>query len=180
MVSNPNEIDTIENKIRAKFFSSRVIRKEDLLKEYKKFFDYKSSIFLILYFFAFIVFGLILYERYHFINSIDKKNIAILKSLGWDVKDIIKLKLLQSLVIFTTGFILGIFIAYIYVFILDAPILKELFLGFNNLSLQIKFIPIIDFTVFIFLFIILLIPVIAVTIIPIWKIAITSAYEASR
>jgi putative ABC transport system permease protein len=68
------------------------------------------------------------------ISSRDKKEIGILKAVGWSIKDIIKLKIIENFIVSFMAFIIGCIFAYIFVFILNAPILKNIFIGFSNIQ----------------------------------------------
>ena len=109
-------------------------QKENLKKEYENMFNYKGGIFLVLFIVVIFTFVLILYQRYSMISSNDKKEIGILKAVGWSIKDIIKLKIFENFIIGFMAFIIGIIISYIFVFILNAPILKNIFIGFSNIQ----------------------------------------------
>jgi ABC-type lipoprotein release transport system permease subunit len=179
-VPNIQEWETVVNKIRISHFDTRIISKDDLLKGYENFFNYKSSIFLVLYIIVILTFILILYQRYSMVNNTEKSEIALLRSLGWSIKDIIILKISENLVIFIGAFILGVNIAYIYIFILNAPILGSIFLGFGNLSNNINFMPIFDFSIFMMMFIFFILPIVCAILVPTWKISITEPVEAMR
>ena len=43
-------------------------------------------------------FILVLYQRYSMISSNDKREIGILKAVGWSIKDIIKLKIIENFI----------------------------------------------------------------------------------
>ena len=177
---NSREYETIINKIRISHFDTRIIIKDDLYKAYKNFFNYKTSLFLILYLIVLITFILILYQRYSTINSVDKKSIGILRSIGWSINKIIKLKVFENLIIFISSFIVGVNLAYIYVFILDAPFLSGVFMGFKNLPVNIHFNPAVDFGILSMLFLFFIVPIIAAILIPVWKISITDPTEVMR
>jgi len=179
-VPNSQENQTIINKLRINYFDSRIIHKTDLDKNYTKFFNYQSSLFLILYGIAIITFMLILYQRYSIINSTDKKNIGVLRSLGWSVDNIIKLKIYENMIIFVSSFILGLVLSYIYVFIFNAPILQYIFFGFNNLDVNISLTPTINFTMISMLFFIYIVPIIFSILIPVWRIATINPSESMK
>jgi ABC-type antimicrobial peptide transport system permease subunit len=123
---------------------------------------------------------LILYQRYSMINSSDKKEIAILRSVGWSIKDVLKLKVSETLIVGLFAFVLGILSAYVYVFILNAPLLRNIFLGFNNLENSATFTPVFDFGLLSSLFLFFIVPFAASVLIPVWKIAITDPNEAMK
>jgi ABC-type lipoprotein release transport system permease subunit len=179
-VPNDAERENIKLKLLSLNFDTRVISKDELKEEYENFFNYKSGLFLLLFIIVFVTFMLILYQRYSMINSSDKKEIAILRSVGWSIKDVLKLKVSETLIVGLFAFVLGILLAYIYVFILNAPLLRNIFLGFNNLENSVTFTPIFDFGLLSSLFLFFIVPFIASVLIPVWKIAITDPNEAMK
>jgi len=179
-VPNINERETVLNKIKAKHFDIRIIPKEDLLRGYDGFLNYRSSLFMILYLIVILTFILIIYQRYSYINSVDKKEIGILRSLGWSINRVIRLKIVENLIIFISSYILGVNLAYIFVFIFDAPILSSVFLGFTNLSNSTQFIPAVGFASLVLIFLFFIVPIIAAILIPVWKISITEPTEAMK
>lgn len=181
-ISVPNEAerDNIEFKLRSLHFDARVIAKSDMQSAYEKFYNYKSGIFLLLFILSLSTFMLILYQRYAMVGSSDKKEIAILRMLGWSIKDVLKLKLLETLFIGIFSFMLGIVLAYLFVFILQAPLLRDIFLGFGNLENNPTFQPFIDGGVIASLFLFFLLPFVFAVIIPVWRIAIIDPYEGMK
>jgi len=144
-VPNDAERDNVKLKLLSLNFDTRVISKDEIKEEYENFFNYKSGLFLLLFIIVFFTFMLILYQRYSMINSSDKKEIAILRSVGWSIKDVLKLKVSETLIVGLFAFVFGVLLAYIYVFVLQAPLLRNVFLGFNNLENSTTFTPIFDF-----------------------------------
>lgn len=179
-VPNDAERDNVKFKLLSSHFDTKVISKDDIANGYENFYNYKSGIFLLLFIIVFLTFMLILYQRYSMINSSDKKEIAILRSVGWSIKDVLKLKVSETLIVGLFAFVLGILIAFIYVFLLDAPLLRNIFLGFNNLENSVSFTPIFDFGLISSLFLFFIVPFVASVLIPVWKIAIIDPNEAMK
>jgi putative ABC transport system permease protein len=178
----PNDLERANVKIELilKHSNTRIIQKEDIKKAYENMFNYKGGIFLVLFIIVLVTFILILFQRYSMINSSDKKEIGILKAVGWSIKDIIKLKITETFIIGFLAFILGIILAFIFVFILNAPILSNIFLGFQNLQNDVSFIPNIEFSTIFMLFLFFMIPFLSAVLIPVWKIAVLDANESMK
>ena len=68
--------------------------------------------------------------------------------------------------------------AYGFVFILGAPLLREIFLGGANLSNTVQLVPVLDFGVLSTIFLIYAVPFVAAVLIPVWRIAVTDPKEA--
>ena len=177
-IPNDSEKPTIKDKIDALFFDVRVVTKEDIKKAYKSLYDYKSGIFLVLFLITLSSFTLILYLRYSIATSIEKKEIGIFRALGWSIKDVLKLKFFENLSFVLFSFIIGVALAYIYVFNFNAPLLINIFLGSDNLEQFAKLEVAIDYGVLASIFIIFALSFLATTLIPIWRIAITDPKEA--
>jgi ABC-type antimicrobial peptide transport system permease subunit len=94
-----------------------------------------------------------------------------LRSFGWNIEDIIRIKLLENITIFVLAFFVGISMGYIYVFILNAPFLNNIFLGYKNLPHNISFVPIINFDILLLLFFLFIVPAIATILVPIWRLS---------
>jgi ABC-type antimicrobial peptide transport system permease subunit len=114
------------------------------------------------------------------INSTDKKEVGILKAVGWGIKDIIKLKLYESIVVAIFAFMIGFLLAYIFVFGFNAPVLIDIFLGSNNIPNHLILKPLIDGSSFVMLFLFFMIPYIGAILIPVWKIAIIDSRVSLR
>ncbi len=177
-VPNDDEWETIKAKLQGLSFNIRVVSKKDMLKAYESLFNYKGGLFLVLYLIVIATFSLLLYLRYNLATSLERKEIAILRAVGWSIKDVLTLKFLENIFLVLFAFILGSTLAYIFVFILDAPLLKNIFLGGANLKNFAKFTPVVDYAVLSTIFIIFAVTFLASVLIPVWKIAVTEPKEA--
>ncbi|MEA3513531.1 MAG: FtsX-like permease family protein [Campylobacterota bacterium] len=179
-IPNDLELNTIEIKIILKHSDVFITSKEDVEKAYENMYNYKGGVFLVLYLVVIFAFIIVLYGRYSTVYSVEKKQIGILRAVGWSIKDILVLKLLEILILAIIAFSIGFIVAYFYVFYLDAPLLSNIFLGFNNLENVVSFTPIIDVGLTISLFLFYIIPFIASVLIPVWKISIIDPNESMR
>jgi len=68
--------------------------------------------------------------------------------------------------------------AYIYVFVLSAPLLKNIFIGSSEID--ISFTPIVSFNILFLIFIFTVIPYLAAILLPSWKVAISDMSEAMK
>ena len=177
-VVNNSEWDTILTKLHLMFYDIRVMSKDDISKAYSSLYNYKGGLFLVLYLITIVTFMLILYQRYSMVFSLEKRDIGVLRAIGWSIKDVLRVKFYETLIVVLISYILGIVLSYIYVFILNAPILSQIFLGGGNLENIVNFSPILEFGTLSSIFILYSIPFFASVLIPVWKVAITSPKEA--
>jgi len=177
-VPNPDEWALLTAKLSALHYDLHVVNKNDVRKSYENLYNYKGGLFLILFMIVLSTFSLILYQRYSLVYSSEKRNIGLLRALGWSINDVLKLKFMETLIIVFISFIVGVFLAYMYVFILGAPLLKEVFLGGQNLQNTLSFVPVLDFSVLSSIFLLYAVPFIAAVLIPVWKVSVTNPKEA--
>lgn len=178
----PNELERVNAKVEIilKDDNLRVISKDDMKSYYLNLFNYKTGLFLVLYIVAILTFLLILYQRYSMINSSDKKEIAILKAVGWSIKDILKLKVFENFLVAFFSFSIGIILSFIYIFVAKAPFLMQIFLGFSNLDFSYELTPYIPFGSIVTLFIFYVVPFLCVILIPVWKIATVDVIKSIK
>jgi ABC-type lipoprotein release transport system permease subunit len=177
-VPNDDEWDNIYTKLSSLYFDIDITSKKDIKKAYENLYNYKGGFFMVLFLITLITFCLILYYRYTIIFYNQKKTIGIYRSIGWSIKDVIKLKFFESIIIVLVAFILGVTLAFIYTFIFDAPLIKDIFIGSSNLVNYAKLEPVVDFRVISSIFLLFAIPFLGSSIIPVWKIAVTNPKEA--
>ncbi|WP_157278598.1 ABC transporter permease [Aliarcobacter butzleri] len=179
-VLNPLERQNVKEQILLKESNIRILQKDELKKEYENMFNYKGGIFLILFIVVIFTFILVLYQRYSMISSNDKREIGILKAVGWSIKDIIKLKIIENFIVAFMAFIIGVIFAYIFVFILQAPILKNIFIGFSNIKNDFILNQNIKISNLITLFLFFMVPFLSAVLIPVWKIAVIDATKSMK
>jgi len=177
-VPNPDEWNMMTDKVSALHYDLHVVNKNDVQKSYENLYNYKGGLFLILFLVLLGTFALILYQRYSMVYSSERRHIGLLRALGWSINDVLKFKFTETLVIVFISYILGVFIAYVYVFVLGAPLLREIFLGAQNLKNTLNFVPVLDFSVLTSIFLIYALPFIAAVLIPVWRVSVTDPKEA--
>ncbi len=179
-VANPKEILMIASKIKLMFPDTRVITNEDLKVSYDNIFDYKSGIFLALFIISLFTFFIIIYDKSSGLSSEEKREIGILKAVGWTVDDILKEKFYEAFIISFIAYLLGVILAFTFVYIFQAPILRDIFVGYSQLKTTFELPFIFDIQT-LFLVFFLSVPIyIAATIIPSWKSATIETDEAIR
>ncbi|MBP1680400.1 MAG: transporter, permease [Proteobacteria bacterium] len=178
-VPNPNEVGNVSLKIVEIYPSAKATTQEDAMSAVRHLYYYKGGIFMILYVIALVSFFILLKNQISLVYGEKKKEIAILRSLGFCIKDIIALKFIQNTVVSLSAYLLGVAVAYLYVFVFNAPYLRNIFLG-NTLENSITFTPVVDLNLLFLIFLFGVIPFLAFVILPAWKIAISDMSEAVK
>ena len=179
-VPNPEEVSTIASKIKLMYPDTRVISSNDLKVSYQNIFDYKSGVFLALFTVALFTFFMIIYDKASGLSSEEKREIGILKAIGWSVDDVLKEKFYESFIVSFLAYSIGVLLAFGFVYLFQAPLLREIFVGYSQLKTSFELPFIFDIQT-LFLVFFLSVPIyIAATIIPSWRAATLEVDEVIR
>ncbi|WP_281951275.1 ABC transporter permease [Nitrosophilus kaiyonis] len=179
-VPNPLEVQTVAQKIRNLYPDTRVITKEDIKASYQNIFDYKRGFFLTLLITSIFAFFILVFEKASSVTKEQIKEIGILKALGWEINDVLRLKFFESILISLLSFLFALLLSYFWVYFLDAAIIKNIFMGYSILKPDFNLIPIFDISLFMTIFFATVPVYIAATIIPSWRAAVIDPEEAIR
>ncbi|MCW8953957.1 MAG: FtsX-like permease family protein [Sulfurimonas sp.] len=179
-VSNVDEIQTIATKIKLLYPDCRVITKDDLKISYQNIFDYKSGVFLALFIVSLFTFFIIIYDKVSGLSSEEKREIGILKAIGWRVDDILKEKFYEGFIISSFAYLLGLLLSFGFVYIFNAPLLQNIFTGYSELKTSFNLPFVFDIQTLVLVFFLSVPIYIAATIIPSWRSATLEADEVMR
>jgi ABC-type lipoprotein release transport system permease subunit len=179
-VANPQEVVTISEKIKMIYPDVVTVNKDIIEASYQNMFDYKGGIFLLFFLTSGLTFFIIIYDKTSGLSSEEKREIAVLKAVGWKISDIIKIKFYESAIVSLTAFISGTALSLFYVYILDAPGLKNIFMGYSYLKPQFDIPFHIDPTAIAVIFFVTIPLYTASIVIPSWKASVIDAEEIIR
>jgi ABC-type lipoprotein release transport system permease subunit len=179
-VYNKNETITLAAKIRDRLKDVRTVSKKDILNSYQNVFSYKSGFFITLFGILIFTMILIVVDKLSGLSQLEKTEIGVMKATGWTTSDVLKLKLYEAGFVSFQAYVVGIFLALVYVFILKAPLMLDIFSGYASLKINYSLIFATNFKVLFFVFISVVPFYVASVIIPSYKIATTDTYEVFR
>ncbi|MFA5460579.1 MAG: FtsX-like permease family protein [Sulfurimonas sp.] len=179
-VANFNEVATVASKIKLLYPDTRVITKDDLKISYQNIFDYKSGIFLALFSVSLFTFFIIIYDRVSGLSSEQKREIGILKAVGWRVDDVLREKFYEGFIVSIFSYLFGITLAFTFVYILKAPLLQNIFIGYSQLKTSFTLPFVFDIQTLALIFFLSVPIYIAAIIIPSWRSATLEADEVIR
>ncbi len=179
-VPNPDEVDTIAQKISLLSPVLHVRTKEQIRTAYEEMFDYKSGVFLLLFTIVLATLFFLTSERLSGLSHAQRKEIAVLKAIGWSIRNIISVKFYEGFFIASFAYFGGVAAAFFYVYVLQAPLLRFVFSGFSTLRppLELTFFP--DWSLLLLLFLITVPVYFAALIIPAWRAAVEDVDEVLR
>lgn len=179
-VANVKEIATIVQKINERYPDMRAITQDDIRVSYQNIFDYKSGFFLALFSICAFAFFIIIYDKTSGLSSEEKREIGILKAIGWSSDDILKEKFYESFALSLSAFLLGVTGSLFYVYALQAPLLRNLFMGYSALKPSFALPFSVDVSMLVLLFLLSVPIYIAATLIPAWRASTLDADEVMR
>ncbi|MBM3392182.1 MAG: FtsX-like permease family protein [Betaproteobacteria bacterium] len=179
-VANPLEVRTVAAKLAAALPDSRPILREEVLRTYASVFDWREGIVLALLSAAIFAFAILAWEKASGLSAEEKREIGILKAIGWETGDVIKMKLWEGGLVSLTAFLAGFVAAYLQVFRLGAPLFEPVLKGWAVLYPRFELVPAIDGLQVATLFFFTVFPYMAAVLVPIWRTAITDPDSAMR
>jgi ABC-type lipoprotein release transport system permease subunit len=179
-VPNMDEISTVASKIKLMYPDTRVITSNDLQISYQNIFDYKSGLFLALFVVSLFTFFMIIYDKASGLSSEEKREIGILKAIGWRVDDVLKEKFYEAFIISFLAYLIGVMIAFGFVYLFQAPLIREIFVGYSQLKTTFE-LPFVFDVQILFLVFLLSVPIyVGATIIPSWRASTLEVDEVIR
>ncbi len=172
-VPNPEEIDNIALKIRRFYPELRTVTKSQIEFTYGAMFNWKSGFVLSSLLVVIMAFLVLIWDKASGLSPDEKKEIGILKAIGWDTEMVLSVKFYESLILSFISSVSGVVLSYFFIYHLHAPGLREIFIGWSTIYPSFDLVPRIDFRLLILIITMTVIPFISATIIPAWKAAIT-------
>ena len=179
-VANPGEIDTVAAKIKRRQPDSRPITRGDLLRTYRAVFDWRGGLMLALFATTLLAFCILAWDKATGLSAGERREIGILKAIGWDTGDVLLLKFWEGLALSLLAFLLGYTLAFALVFHWGAPILGGVLRGWSVIFPPLRPVPHIDPGQLATLAFLTIVPYVASTVGPAWRAAVTDPDEVMR
>jgi ABC-type lipoprotein release transport system permease subunit len=168
-VANPTEIETIAKKIAALLPDTRVLTKSQIQKTYQVVFSWRSGFASICLLTALVAFAILAWDKASGLSPEEKREIGILKILGWETADILAIRFWESTLVSVLAFIIGCTAAYIHVAFFDASLLKPVMVGWSVIQPPFKLLPSITVADLLLIFSFSVMPYLGATVIPAWR-----------
>jgi len=179
-VANPLEVRNVASKLANILPDSRPILREEVLRTYASMFDWREGLMLALLSAALLAFAILAWEKASGLSAEEKREIGILKAVGWETGDVIKMKLWEGGLLSLTAFLLGFVAAYLQVFRFNAPLFEPVLKGWSVLYPRFELVPAIDGLQVATLFFFTVFPYMAAVLVPIWRAAVTDPDAVMR
>jgi ABC-type lipoprotein release transport system permease subunit len=179
-VANPAELATVAVKIAELFPDARPILKSEILSTYDSLFNWRGGMMTVILFSAILSFVIFAWDKASGLSAEERKEIGILKSIGWETSDVLLLKFWEGITVSLSAFFIGTMLAYLHVFVFSAPLLAVPLKGWSVLYPEFRLIPAIDAYQLTVLFFLSVFPYTAATILPSWMAATIDPDAAMR
>jgi ABC-type lipoprotein release transport system permease subunit len=179
-VRNPREARTVAEKIALALPDSRPILRAEILRTYDTVFTWREGMVFVCLSALLLAFAILAWDKAAGLSAEEKREIGILKAIGWETGDILRMKLWEGTLLSLTAFLAGYTLAYWQVFHggarLFAPVLK----GWAVLYPDFRLTPAVDLQQVLVLLAVTVLPYIVATLIPGWRAAIVDPDAAMR
>jgi ABC-type lipoprotein release transport system permease subunit len=179
-IRNRNEASTIAHKILQALPGYPPILREEIIHTYDALFDWRSGYVIVLLGGAGLAFLIFALDRATGLSAEEKREVAILKAVGWDTGDILQLKFWEGIVISLTAYLVGVILAYWHVFLLPAPLFEHALKGWAILYPHFQLQPVVSLYQLAVVLAFTVLPYTLITIVPSWRVAVTDPDTVMR
>ncbi|MGD8912058.1 MAG: FtsX-like permease family protein [Candidatus Thiodiazotropha sp.] len=179
-VRNAREVQKIAEKIVTRLPDTRPILKQEIQRTYDAIFSWRQGILLVILIAAVSAFAIFAWDRASGLSAEERREIGILKAIGWETSDILQMKFWEGGVISLLAFLCGYLLAYLHVFYTGAPLFESVLKGWSVLYPSFSLTPSADGLQLATLFFFTVFPYVVAIIFPIWQVAITDPDAVMR
>ncbi len=177
-VANPAEIATIAEKISKILPDTRVLTRPQIQKTYQVVFGWRSGFASVCLLAALAAFAILAWDKASGLSPEERREIAILKILGWETSDVLALRFWEGGLAAGLAFLLGTTLAYFHVAFGGAALFKPVLVGWSVLQPALTLAPQVTLKEVLLLLAFTVLPYLAVTVIPAWRAASVPAESA--
>ncbi len=170
-LSTPDEATVAARKIAELLPSARIVDRQLMSRTYDLTFDTRGGMMGGMLLSALVSFLILAWDRLTGVGPGERREIGVLKAVGWRTGDVLIARLWENAVIAIYGAVPGILAAYGYVFLARAPGLAEVLLGWSSIYPALRLTPSVDPGQFLVLLCLVVIPFVAASLIPAWRTA---------
>lgn len=170
-VRNERELPTIAQKVVKLLPDTRPIIRDEIIRTYESIFDWRSGVVVVILFAAVLAFIIFAWDKASGLSAEERREIGILKAIGWETSDVIVMKFWEGVVVSLSSFLAGVILAYVHVFFTSASLFEHALKGWSVLYPEFRLTPFIDPYQVSALFFLTVVPYMVATVIPSWRAA---------
>ena len=170
-VTNPREVTTVAEKAALKLPGHRFVTRADMSRTAEALFSWREGLTLALIAGALLAFAILAFDKASGLSAEEKREIGILKAIGWESRDVIAAKLFEGGLISGLAFLLGVIGAWTHVFFFSAGLFEPVLKGWATLYPRFPLAPTLDALEMATLAMLTVLPYMAAILVPVWRTA---------
>jgi len=179
-LANPEEAVVVTRALLEKDPALRVLDKRILARTYQVTYGRRAGIVIAASLPALLAMLILAWDRIGGLGAAERREIAVQKAVGWSTADVLYAKLYESVLVGVLAIGAGMALAYAWVFLFRAPLLREVLSGWSVLYPTTALTPSIDMADGLGVVALVLLPFVSVAILPAWRAAIVDPMQAMR
>jgi hypothetical protein len=123
---------------------------------------------------------LLAWERLSGLSAEERREIGVLKAVGWATEDVLAVRMIEAGLIAIFGTVIGLLVAYVHVYVFEAALLSRVIFGWSNLRTPLALAPATDLATLAALVAMVVVPFTTVSTFPAWRAASIDPDRALR
>ncbi len=179
-VYNPQEVSTLAKKIKARLPQARPISRSEVQSTYESVFSWRSGLLLAVLLGSLMGFFLLAWDRATALGAEEKREIGILKAIGWDARDVIEARLIEAGILSVSAFLIGTSLAVAHLYFTDAALFAPVLKGWSVLFPPFRLLPSLGLYEIVVVFSLTVLPYMFAVVVPTWRASVVSPEEVMR
>lgn len=179
-LTNPDEAHIVAGKIADLLPHARVLEKSLVRRTYELSFDGRAGLLAGALLPALAALLLLAWDRLTGLGELERREIGLLKTVGWETRDVLAARMWESFVVATAGAVVGLAGAYAYCFLARAPGLASILFGWSSVYPPLDLVPVVDLEQILAILSVVVVPFVAVSVVPAWRAAMLDPDRAMR
>ncbi|MEM1414169.1 MAG: ABC transporter permease [Myxococcota bacterium] len=176
----PEEAPVVSAAVAERLPMSRVVDRVALERAYELTFDGRAGLVAALLLPMLAALLLMAWDRFSGLGESERREIGVLKAIGWGTGDVLLARLVEALVVTAGGVSLGLLAAYGYAFLLGAPGMSGALFGWSTLYPEPELAPATSLAQLFSLAGLVVGPLVAVALVPAWRASMLDPDEVIR
>jgi ABC-type lipoprotein release transport system permease subunit len=179
-LSNTAEARVVARTVTERIPGARVIERDLLARVYHLAYGRRAGFVLGAAIPAILALLVLAWDRASGLGPDERKEIAVLKAVGWSTSDVLWAKLFESLLVGASATALGLLLGYAWIFWLGAPGLRPALVGWSVLYPRAALTPAVDVAQLLGISLSVMGPFALLSIVPAWRAATADPLETMR
>lgn len=179
-LTTTREASVVARKVADLLPGARVIDREAARRAYALTFDGRGGLLSALLVPALAAFLLLAWDRLSGLSEAERREIGVLKAIGWETRDVLAVRLLESASVSAVGATLGLVGGYAYAFWLGAPGLGDVLFAWSAVHPPLDLAPRLDPALAAAILAGVVVPFVSASLVPAWRAAVLDPDRAMR